>query len=117
MQNGRAWQPVIRVPAFASERIRRVASLFDDGRCAQSVADLTDDFIKPALKVGAASRGAKRAAQPTAIPSSPVESAAVEALSVAPVSKLPKPAPATDAATLKAELKRWCGRKSAGAHT
>ena len=26
-------------------------------------------------------------------------------------------APATDAETLKAELKRWCGRKSAGAHT
>ncbi len=34
-----------------------------------------------------------------------------------PVSKPTKPAPATDAETLKAELKRWCGRKSAGAHT
>jgi hypothetical protein len=98
-------------------RIRRVASVFDGGRCAQSEANLADDFIKPALQVGAASRGAKRAAQPTTIPSSPVDSAAVDARSVGPVSKLPKPAPAIDAATLKAEMKRWYGRISAGAHT
>ena len=112
-------QPVIRVPAFASEREfgALLLCLIDDGRCAQSEADLADDFIKPALQVGAASRGPKRAAQGTAIPSSPVESAASDGQSVAPVSKLPKPAPATDEATLKAELKRWCGRKSAGAHT
>ncbi len=158
--------------------------LIDDGCCAQSAADLADDFIsapssrdasaavdvrfvapvskltklpKPAPATGSSSakkrRSAsqkagdsepsdgdgdfkpkhnpfhgdnckaaaidapKRAAKPTAIPSSPVESAASDGQSVAPVSKLTQPAPATDAAMLKAELKRWCGRKSAGAHT
>ena len=71
--------------------------MFDDGCCAQSEADLADDFITS--------------------PSSRDASAAVDGRSVAPVSKLTKPAPATDAATLKAEMKRWYGRISAGAHT
>ena len=81
-------------------------------RRSSPVADFADD-IKSAPTD--APRSAKLAAQPTAIPSSPVESAAVDARS--PVSKLTKPAPAIDAATLKAELKRWYGRISAGAHT
>ena len=90
--------------------------MFDDGRCAQSPADL-DDFIE---REPSAPRGTKRAAQPTAIPSSPVESAAFDGQSVARVSKLPKlatVASATDGTTLKADMKRWYGRKSAGAHT
>ena len=191
--NAMSWHPVIGPRVCLRARIRQVASVFDDGCCAQSEADLADDFIttpsfgdasaavdgrsvapvskptklpKPAPATGSslskkprmsesptyvmptkksaelampsgtrrsspvadvaddfksapthASRSAKRAAQPTAIPRSSVESAAVDARSVAPVSKLTKPAPATDAATLKAEMKRWYGRISAGAHT
>ncbi len=157
--------------------------MIDDGCCAQSDADLSDDFLtktksrdgsaavgrivapvrkltklpKPAPATGCSSSKKRRsapqkagdselsdgdgdfkpkhnpfhgtdwkaaaidapklAAKPTAIPSSPVESAASDGQSVAPVSKLTKPARATDKATLKAELKRWCGRLSAGAHT
>ena len=83
-------------------------------RRSSPVSDFADDFKSAPAD---APRSAKRAAQPTAIPSSPVESAVVDALSLAPVSKLTQPAPATDAATLKAVLKRWCARKSAGAHT
>jgi hypothetical protein len=83
-------------------------------RRSSPVADFADDF-KSAPTI--ASRSTKFAAQPTAIPSWPVESAAVGGRSVAPVSELNKPAPVTDEATLKAALKRWCGRKSAGAHT
>ena len=70
--------------------------MFDDGCCAQSEADLADDFITTPRSHDAS---------------------AVDGRIGAPVSKLTKPAPATDKATLKAELKRWCGRKSAGAHT
>ena len=77
------WQPVIRPRVCLRARIRQVASVFDDGCCAQSEADLADDFITTPR-----SRDAS----------------AVDGRFVAPVSKLtklPKTAPATGSSSSK----------------
>jgi hypothetical protein len=89
------WTPVIRVPAFASEREfgALLLCLIDDGRCAQSEADLADDFITTPR-----SRDAS----------------AVDGRFVTPVSKLtklPKPAPATGSSSSK---KRRSASQKAG---
>jgi hypothetical protein len=83
MELKKEWQPVIRPHVCLRVRIRQVASVFEDGCCAQSEADLADDFVTTPR-----SRDAS----------------AVDGTFVAPVSKLtklPEPAPATGSSSSK----------------